>query len=231
MNLLVIVPSRGRPRNIAALADAWTATSASADVIVAVDDDDPTRGEYFDVVASHPRFDLVVGERGKPGMVASLNRVAVAHCQMYDALGFMGDDHRPRTVSWDQRVSDELDQMGTGIVYGNDLLQGANLPTAAFMTADIVRALGWMAPPGLRHLFVDDAWKALGTALDALRYLPDVVIEHVHPVAGKADWDDGYRAANAGEMYVHDQAAFLRWVGEDMGHDVRRVQEATTARV
>lgn len=227
--MLVVVPSRGRPRNIAALADAWTATQAGADVIVAVDDDDQTRGDYIDVVASHPRFDLVIGPR--LGMVGSLNKVAVAHCNMYDAVGFCGDDHRPRTVNWDQRVCEALSDLGTGIVYGDDLIQGERLPTAAFMTSDIIRTLGWMSPPGLRHLFVDNAWRSLGCALEAFRYLPDVVIEHLHPIAQKAEWDDGYRAVNAGDVWEHDQSEFRRWLSDECEDDARRVRAAVAAGV
>lgn len=225
MKLLVVVPSRGRPRNIAALADAWTATAATADVIVAVDDDDPTRGDYLDIVASHPRFDLVIGPR--LGMVGSLNKVALANSTVYDAIGFLGDDHRPRTPGWDDLIRHALGVLGTGIVYGNDLIQGERLPTAAFMTTDIIRTLGWMSPPGLRHLFVDDSWLALGRALGAITYLPDVVIEHCHPVAGKAEWDAGYQAANAGEMWQHDEAEHQRWLRDDCAADVQRIRVAT----
>lgn len=227
MNLVVIVPSRGRPRNIAALADAWTDTKAAADVIVAVDDDDPTRGDYLDVVATHPRFDIVIGPR--LGMVGSLNKVARSQAPLYDAVGFMGDDHRPRTVDWDMAISDALSELGTGIAYGNDLIHGERLPTAAFMTADIVRTLGWMAPPGLRHLFVDNAWRSLGCSLEAFRYLPDVVIEHVHPVAGKAEWDDGYQAVNSSDVWAHDEAEFHRWLREECENDAAKVR--TAARV
>jgi hypothetical protein len=226
VNLVVIVPSRGRPRNIAALADAWTATKAAADVIVAVDDDDPTRGDYLDVVASHPRFDIVIGPRLR--MAGTLNKVAASQAPMYDALGFMGDDHRPRTLDWDHRVTAELDRLGTGLVYGDDLLQGANLPTAVFMTAGIIRTLGWMAPPGLVHLFLDNAWLTLGRALDAISYLPDVVIEHCHPIAGKAEHDDGYAEANAAEVWAHDQAVFERWRDEQLAVDVAKIRTAVS---
>jgi hypothetical protein len=224
VNLVVIVPSRGRPRNIAALADAWTDTKAAADVIVAVDDDDPTRGDYLDVVATHPRFDIVIGPRLR--MAGTLNKVAVSHAPLYDAVGFMGDDHRPRTPDWDDRVTTELDRLGTGLVYGDDLIQGANLPTAVFMTADIIRTLGWMAPPGLVHLFLDNSWLTLGRALGAISYLHDVVIEHCHPIAGKAAHDDGYAEANAADVWAHDQAVFEQWRDEQLAVDVAQIRTA-----
>jgi hypothetical protein len=90
----------------------------------------------------------------------------------------MGDDHFPRTHGWDQAYLDALRELGTGIVYGNDLLQGHRLPTQCAMTADIVRRWGYMALPTLRHMYVDNFWRDLGNAADCLRYLPEVVVEH-----------------------------------------------------
>lgn len=227
MTLAVIVPSRGRPQNIQRLAQAWTDTNAQADVIVAVDDDDPTRADYYDAIQTHPRFDLTVRPRLRMG--GTLNAVARNACRTWDHLGFLGDDHYPRTDRWDQQVTTELDRLRTGIVYGNDLLQGERLPTAFFLTANIVRTLGWMAPPGLTHLFIDDATLALGRALDAITYLPDVVIEHLHPIAGKATEDDGYREANAPDVWQHDKDVFTRWRDEQLTVDVARIKEAACA--
>ena len=87
-----------------------------------------------------------------------------------------------------------------------------NLPTHVVMNASIVLALGWMAPPVLKHLWVDNAWKALGSAVNRLFYAPEVVIEHVHPFAGKAAMDAGYERVNSGEMIEHDQTAFEAWM-------------------
>ena len=124
------------------------------------------------------------------------------------AIGFCGDDHRPRTVGWDQAYLDALREMGTGIVYGNDLLQGEALPTQVAMTSDIIRALGYMAPPDLVHMYADNWWRELGRRAGCLRYLPDVIVEHMHPVAGKADWDEGHKRVNAPEMYDRDATTF-----------------------
>jgi hypothetical protein len=98
----------------------------------------------------------------------------------------MGDDHLPRTPGGDRLLLDGLADMGGGFAYGNDLYQGEILPTAVAVSSPIVAALGWMCLPALNHMFVDDVWKALGGATNRLRYLPDVVIEHLHHVNAKA---------------------------------------------
>jgi hypothetical protein len=145
------------------------------------------------------------------------------------AIGFMGDDHRPRTKGWDAAYLDALHSLGTGIVYGDDLLQGRNLPTQCAMTADIVAALGGMAPVNLRHMYVDNFWRELGRNAECLRYLPDVVVEHLHPVAGKAEWDEGYTKVNAPEVFAQDEDAFREYLRDHMAFAAATVRELRAA--
>lgn len=211
-DLVVIVPTRGRPEAAAELAAAFGETRTSAHLVFAIDEDDPAHDAYAEALGVYPSS--VIDTGGAPAtMVRALNASAVARATAPDppfAIGFMGDDHRPSTHGWDQAYLDALRELGTGIVYGNDLLQGENLPTQVAMTSDVVRALGFMAPPTLRHLAVDNWWLELGRAADCIRYLPDVIVEHRHPYAGKAEWDAGYLRVNSQEMYRRDLAEFER---------------------
>ncbi len=79
------------------------------------------------------------------------------------------------------------------------------------MSASIVAALGAMVPARVEHLFCDNAIRDLGQRAACLRHLPDVLIEHMHPVAGKAEMDDGYRAVNSTRRYVEDREAYRQW--------------------
>ena len=217
-SMCVIVPSRGRSANVRALKEAWDATAALAHLTVAVDADDPSRDAYLAEAG-----DVVLGPRLR--MAGTLNKVALERATRYDYIGFMGDDHRPRTAGWDEEIRETLAKMGTGIVYGDDLLQGKNLPTAVFMTSNIIRALGYMAPPGLIHLYLDNFWLDLGTAADVLRYLPDVLIEHMHPTNGKAPMDAGYAEVNDPAMYAADSETYVTYRrSPQFGTDVAKVK-------
>lgn len=225
-DLVVIVPSRGRPHTVAGMAEAFERTcTADTRLWFAVDDDDPTVEGYM---AAAPKGVHVIASPNR-SMVDALNSAARFLAgddpARRRALGFMGDDHRPRTPGWDRAYLDAL-AATPGIVYGNDLIQGANLPTQCAMSTDVVRALGHMAPPVLTHLYVDNYWRDLGRAAGCLTYLPDVVIEHVHPVAGKAAVDDGYRRVNAPQMYQRDAAAYETYMREHGGRDVAAVRQA-----
>lgn len=215
--MLYIVPSRGRPHNIAELIEAWEATRTCAQLWVCVDNDDPEI-EGYKALRNFPDWVRVfIGPRLRLG--GTLNYytfIALNDQSSPSIIGFMGDDHRPRTPGWDEKILSALQVAGgTGVFYGNDLIQGVNLATAVAISADIIETLGYMVPPGMTHLYLDNAWMEMGKAVGSLIYLPDVVIEHVHPIAGKVPWDEGYKEVNSGELYEVDQAMFHAWMTSD----------------
>lgn len=209
-NMVILVPSRHRPQNIEALIKSLDETETESDLIVIVDDDDDQMDAYLSLGC-----DVLMVERKGKGMAKPLN-FAARHLQdKYRHFCFLGDDHRPRTKNWDTHFINALDELETGLVYGDDLLQGAALPTAVAMTQNIVKALGGMVPPNMIHLYLDNFWLKLGQDLKALRYMPEIVIEHLHPAAGKAAWDEGYKAVNAADVYSEDAAAFHEYILSD----------------
>ncbi len=206
-DLTVIVPTRERPDAACELAQAFADTcTAGTRLLFAVDTTDPRRHDYLAALLDAPNVAIVTSDTRN--MVQALN--PAASTVETRCVGFMGDDHRPRTTGWDEAYADALCDLGTGMVYGDDLVQRDRIPTQIAMTADIVRACGWMCPPDLVHLFVDNWWKSLGDAAGCIRYLPDVVVEHVHPVTGKVGWDEGHQRVNQPAMYAQDGATFAR---------------------
>lgn len=217
--MLYICPSRGRPDNVARLLRGWEDTRTFAHLLIALDEDDPELLGYSELLMNYvdkngtEPYWLHWEVRPRMRLGGTLNYWAVSpEAAPYSILGFLGDDHLPATPAWDSHVEAAVDSMGgIGVVYGNDLLQGANLPTAVAISSNIIHTLGYYVPIGQTHLYLDDYWKFLGQQIGRLRYLPDVVIEHLHPVAGKAEWDDRYREVNAGEVYEEDFHTFEAW--------------------
>jgi len=243
--LLVIVPSRGRPDSVARMATAWRDTDAyeAATLVFAIDEDDPTLGAYLDQRVAY--FDQLLRDVGQTQvtfvtlptwlpMVRKLNECASAAATGdpgYFAVAFMGDDHLPRTPGWAATYLAALRELGTGIVYGNDGIQGQRLPTQWAMTSDIIRALGRMVPADVEHLYCDNAVKDLGEAAGCLRYLPDVLIEHMHPVAGKAPMDAGYARVNRREQYRKDRLAYEAWRDRHLPDQAAMVRAARAVSV
>lgn len=212
--LAVIVPTRGRPENAARLETAFRETDTlNAVPVFVADRDDPKLPGYQQALDEGRirRLMIYADTAGGSGLCYPLNYAARRYADVYDYVGFMGDDHLPRTVGWEDKILDALDSLEPRVVYGNDLLQGEALPTAVFMQSRMVRAMGVMAPQMMRHLYLDNFWKELGERLNGLVYLPDVVIEHLHPAAGKAPMDDRYAAVNAPEADQRDREAWLAY--------------------
>src|SRR5262245_61804508 len=206
--VIYIVPSRGRPHNVEELIGAFeqTRSPGGTELFIVVDDDDPAVHDYRRVIKDAPQWVNWIRFKAmrRPAMVDALNYAARQLATRHDVIGFMGDDHRPRTPSWDELIrvvaSDQL-------VYGNDTIHGPNIPTSIAMPARYITAMGYMAPPMFRHLYVDNWWYALGQRV-GITYLSGVTIEHMHPIAGKAAWDETYKMANDGALYEADRLTY-----------------------
>ena len=209
--MLLIVPSRKRPQSCDELLTAFEETAEDADILFGIDDDD--KSEYssrvLEKASINPRL----------RMGGTLNLLATQNADKYEFLSFMGDDHRPRTQGWDKILSDAIGER-PGVAYGDDLLQGANLPTAVTMSAEIVRRIGYMVPPVLVHMYMDNFWRDFGVKIGNLQYRADVVIEHMHYLAGKAINDLQYQEVNASHVYEKDRLAYEDYEKTQMQTDV-----------
>jgi len=218
-DLLIITPTRQRQANAQRLIDAVDATAtAQTDLILAVDDDDI--GSYAGLRAG--RHMVACGPRMT--CIQWTNLLAKDYGPQYRTLASLGDDHVPETLGWDAALLGAIDAMGgTGIVYGNDTLQGPNLPTAPVVSSGIPAALGWFMYPDLIHFFADNVWKDLGERAGCLRYLPNVIIRHHHFMFGTAPADATY--AEAAPAWAADEAAYAAWCRGAGPGDVEKVRK------
>jgi hypothetical protein len=210
-DLVVLIPTRGRPDNAVALEQAFVDTNTKAARFYIVDFNDETRSQYSWKL---PVESVIMIHNETGGMAYPLNYIARQFIGEFDNFAFMGDDHRPRTANWDEKFVEEL-YTGSDIVYGNDLFQGSALPTAVAMSGEIVEALRGMVPDTQRHLYLDNFWLKLGQDLGRIKYLPDVIIEHCHAFNGKAPMDENYARVNAPEVYSADKVAFDNYIASD----------------
>jgi hypothetical protein len=230
--LVVIVPTRSRPESVGRVVQAWAETGAGdegAELLFVVDEDDPAGADrYRNALAGRPPWVSAVYESTWCPLVPKLNRIALSLAlgRYASFIGFAGDDHLPRTSGWVGRYLGALYALGTGVVYCDDGYQHQNIPTQWGMSADIVRALGRMVPAPVDHLYCDNAIRDLALAANCLTYLSDVLIEHMHPVAGKAPTDEQYDRVNSGEQYRKDRKAYREWVRSGaLTHDAEVIRQ------
>lgn len=211
-DILVIVPSYKRQHKIEACIQAWRdTTSGKSDLLLVLEEHD----------APYPQFEDVLVMQGGYGSVGKAMNAAVKEYPNYKIYGHINDDHHFKTKGWEERVLHEL-ECG-GYAYGNDLLQGKTLATQVFISGDIVQKLGYMGLPALDHLYIDDYWMAIGKALGKLYYMDDVIIEHIHPGAGKAEMDDAYARVNSNESYSTSKDIFTTWRDTQLQEEVKKL--------
>lgn len=124
----------------------------------------------------------------------------------YDFYHLMNDDCIYETPLWDIKLAKK-----GKICYGDDLLQGENLPTFPMIDGDIARALGWLQMPTLERYCGDVVLGFIGKQLNILEYHPEVTIRH--------NWEGADANIN-----TEDMRRFAEWLPWSF-KDINRVKE------
>jgi hypothetical protein len=216
-DLAVLVPSRGRPANVARLIEACAKT-CRADTLLhfGFDEDDDTLGANLTAADG-----MLATVRPRMGLAHWTNCLSAMN-EHIPWQASIGDDMVPLTDGWDERLCEAAGP--TGMAYPNDRRR-SDIPEAIVVSTSLVRALGWFCEPSLHHWYVDAVWADLGRAAGCLRYLSDVVVEHRHPnVRGSGARNDAtYNDAAAG--FSRDLAAYQKWRMKRMRTDIETVRE------
>src|SRR5215469_15503466 len=139
-----LLPSRGRPANLARFFVAYRSTSGSTPGMVLVDCDD-----YAAHAADYARLDFPLG------WFLRVTTGATQHDKIREVwdwvkdcawLGLIGDDCVPITKHWDRGLVERLD--GSNIVSCEDGWQAPKrLGNCWIMAGELVRAVGYIFPP------------------------------------------------------------------------------------
>ena len=216
-DLAVLVPSRGRPQNVARLIEACAKT-CRADTILhfGFDQDDDALPVNLTAAAG-----ALITVRPRMGLAHWTNCLSALH-EDASWQASIGDDMVPLTDGWDERLCEAAGP--NGMAYPNDRRRN-DIPEAVVISTSLIRALGWFCEPSLSHWYVDAVWADIGRAAGCLRYLPDVVVEHRHPnVPGSGARPDAtYSEAASG--FAKDLAAYQKWRLKRMRADIETVRE------
>ena len=173
----MLIPSRGRPGNIARLWQAMQETcTAETTLVVGLDRDDPTREQY-------PEGPVYVTKDDLSYVTPWINFLAEEFSGQFTAIGHFGDDNVPFTRGWDERILEALCRQP--FAFANDQYPRApgSLSCHIFMRSEVVSILGYMGPPEITHMYVDVAWMAWCLAVGH-DYLDEVLIPHHHYTVG-----------------------------------------------
>jgi hypothetical protein len=90
------------------------------------------------------------------------------------------------------------------------------------LMAQIVKALGWFGLPEINHMYVDNVWADIGNGAGCLKFLRDVILEHMHWTFGKGPIDHINHIAIG--LTAQDEATYRRWRNERMDADIAVVR-------
>jgi hypothetical protein len=216
---LVVIGTRNRPHNAIRAFEQLKKMSVESDFLIVINEDQ---------VDLYPPIEGVMREvvPADYWSIAKGNHIAHKYWDSYSTFTGIDDDCIVTTEGWDAILAAPIKERGYGISYGNDTMQGEELPTKVMISTNIVKGLGYFAPPVLKHLFADNFWKALGIELGALDYFPEVMMEHWHHMNGKAPLDENYRQIYApGEMEAA-KSAFDTYMRDSFQADMARLGAA-----
>lgn len=202
----LLVPTRGRPQALQEMADSVRATAGLVQILAYVDDDDPCLGQYMDTKGVR----VVVG----PRIVLSECWNVLAREAEGDFLHMSSDDIRFRTPGWDSIVRETFEAFPDRIacVYGRDGIHDEKLATHAFISRRWYETVGYFTWPEFPCDFADTWLHDIAQMIGRLVYQPEVLIEHLHPIANKAEWDQTHkeRLARGKQVRVKDRYRRLK---------------------
>jgi len=229
-----LLPSRRRPANLARFFAACEATGTTTPGMVLIDAADfADNREAYDALAMPANW--FIRPTGGETQGDKIREVwgEIADCAW---LGLIGDDCIPETPGWDRLMVGQL--ASAGIVSCNDgWLAPERIANCWLMSGPVVRAVGYIFPPGLCHLFVDDVWERLGRATGAWEVRMDVMVRHAHVLAGAAATDDTHRAAygegftaahpgpdRARGLWANDEEVYRDWLAGAAATGARAIE-------
>ena len=227
-----LLPSKGRPAALARFFAAYEKTGGSTPGIVIIDRADWDENRYDAILPLPLGWSWRVTDGITQGDKLREIWPDVVNCAW---LGLIGDDCVPETGGWDRELVGELD--GTNFVSCNDgWLAPKRVANCWVMAGPLVRAVGYIFPPGLHHLFVDDVWEYFAAMVAGLWTCRiDVMVRHRHVLKGAAEADathkavygegfvDGVGPDRTAGLWAGDEATFAAW--RDDGEAARAVAE------
>jgi len=210
-----MVPTRGRRAQCEWLLESFTATATCADLTFIIDGDDQ---DTYDGMDWGEAACAVLDPRAY--LTGKLNATAMAVADAYRVLMWVGDDNVFVTPGWDKIMLDALDDLGgSGWIYPDDKRR-SDVPEHWMCSSDLVKALGWFAPPYMSHYYTDNAVAELGRRAGLIRFVPEVVIEHLHySVHPETEHDGLYKEAEE-RWGQSDLAAFQEWRADQCANEV-----------
>ncbi len=231
--LLLIIPSRGRPFKIIDMLRSvhTTINHEHTQVIILLDKDDKSIGQYEEHL---PTWVLkrVYDREGDETLTTEIINRAFEEFNEYDYYSVTNDDIHYKTKGWDEALCHPLKiscgQDDTMVEkYGdkhNVICSPGEFPITSVIDGDIVRKIGWLQFPELRHSCGDNIWYWIGRRSGILYNDKNYHTSHISPYFGKCEEDDTYKECNAFDN-MEDYYIYKEWLKYRCGKEIIKVMK------
>jgi hypothetical protein len=203
----LIHATRGRCKQAVEARRQWFNKAKNPDAIehiFGLDNDDP-HGAFLSV-HNHVATD------GKGGCVAAWNAAAEKSCG--EVLVQLSDDWNP-PMHWDEIILNAIgDTSDPKVLAISDGHRTDNLLCMAILTRARYEQQGYMFHPDFFSVYSDNYFTAKAYDDGVIIEARDIVFEHLHPVFGKAEWDETYARSNSDKNYANGKATYERLLAE-----------------
>lgn len=207
--LLVKFPSRGRPDKFLQVFNMYQDSILLKDTtffLVSIDEDDKSMVDTVSRLSAYPNTEVVIGP--PLGKVGACNRDLAG--RDWDILLLASDDMIPQVKGMDKIIIDLMNEHfpdGDGALWFNDGYTRDLINTIVCLGRKYYDRFGYLYHPAYKSLFADNEYTAVGMKLGKLKYIPQVIMKHQHPMRIKTEkYDDLYKYNES--FWREDQAMF-----------------------
>ena len=221
-----LLPTRERPSNLRRFLSAARemGTQTVGWVLVNEDELEANRFAYEQVMALAP-YGWVL-KSVAASCYGDAIRAVWPDVRGHDWIGLVSDDLVPCTGNWDTALLKSL--QGWNVVSSNDGWQATTgnimrdrLHGAIVWSGPLARAVGWIFPDGLTHIFHDDVWETIGRETGCWQVRLDVMCKHLHE---SLEGGNPPTVDPTSDLWKHDEAWFRGWVSVGKDECVAKVR-------
>lgn len=200
-------------------------TSTGGWIIVNEDELETSRADYeaLKPYAPSPKWQIVGVKADSYGAAIRAVWPKIKDMQW---VGLVADDLVPCSSGWDMSLINSL--QGWNMVSSNDGWQAqtadihkSRMHGATVFSGDLLREIGWLFPPKLKHIFHDDMLEGVGRETNCWQIRVDVLVKHLHEAL------EGIRGPTMDPtslLWQHDEGVYKEWVETDKAATVERVK-------
>ena len=194
---MIFMPTRNRRKWLENFFRAYAEFQSKEPGVLLLDNDDS--GNYKDINLPQG-WGVHVQERT---FIGTRFNLALKVLPNEDVYAIMPDDVEPMSRGWDSILRQHT--LDNGVAWPDDMYE--HKCTIPWISGDLVRKIGFLAPPGIQHLYIDTFWSDVQEIRKKQGYCEAAKVKHHWNIDDqthnerRADGDDGrYYTYKNGDM-------------------------------